>query len=79
MCHSSPPRRSAKPATGGCIPLLANGQLAAAAYHLGNDGYRPFAIVVLATTLTHLSRIVLFAEPGLFDRFDLPAIIAAGQ
>ena len=61
------------------IPLLANGQLAAAAYHLGNDGYRPFAIVVLATTLTHLSRIALFAEPGLFDRFDLPAIIAAGQ
>jgi RNA polymerase sigma-70 factor (ECF subfamily) len=61
------------------IPLLANGQLAAAAYHLGNDGYRPFAIVVLATTLTHLSRIALFAEPGLFDRFDLPATIAAGR
>ena len=40
------------------IPLLANGQLAAAAYHLGDDGYRPFAIVVLATTLTHLTRIV---------------------
>ena len=61
------------------IPLLANGQLAAAAYHLGNDGYRPFAIVVLSTTLTHLNRIALFAQPGLFDRFELPATIAAGR
>ena len=61
------------------IPLLANGQLAAAAYHLGHDGYRPFAIVVLSTTLTHLNRLALFAQPGLFDRFELPATIAAGQ
>jgi RNA polymerase sigma-70 factor, ECF subfamily len=53
--------------------LHANGQLAAAAYHLGNDGtYQPFAIVVLATTATHLTRISLFAEPALFDRFGLP-------
>jgi RNA polymerase sigma-70 factor (ECF subfamily) len=54
------------------VPLRANGQLAAAAYHLAADGdYRPFAIVVLATTRTHLTRISLFAEPVLFDRFDL--------
>jgi hypothetical protein len=33
------------------VPLLANGQLAVAAYHLDDDRYHPFAIVVLATTL----------------------------
>ncbi len=44
----------------------------AAAYHLDDDAYRPFAIVVLATTLTHLARISLFVQPTLFDLFDLP-------
>jgi RNA polymerase sigma-70 factor, ECF subfamily len=61
------------------IPLRANGQLAAAAYHRDNSTYRPFAIVVLATTLTHLTRISLFAEPALFSRFGLPAAITAGR
>ena len=52
------------------VPVHANGQLAAAAYHLDDeDHYQPFAIVVLATTLTHLTRISLFAEPGVFSRF----------
>ena len=55
------------------LPLRANGQLAAAAYHLGNDGaYYAFAIVVLATTSAHITRISLFADPALFPRFDLP-------
>jgi RNA polymerase sigma-70 factor (ECF subfamily) len=50
-----------------------NGQLGAAAYHCGDDGaYRPFAIVVLATSATHLRRISLFADPWLFRRFDVP-------
>ena len=50
------------------LPLHANGQLAVAAYHLGDDDtYHPFAIVVLATTLTHLTRISLFVEPTLFE------------
>ncbi len=58
------------------IPLHANGQLAAAAYHLGENGtYHSFAIVVIATTSTHLTRISLFAEPELFAQFDLPATI----
>jgi RNA polymerase sigma-70 factor (ECF subfamily) len=62
------------------VRLDANGQLAAAAYHLGDGGgYRPFAIVVVATTLTHLTRISLFAEPTLFDRFRLPPTISAGS
>jgi RNA polymerase sigma-70 factor (ECF subfamily) len=58
------------------IPASANGQLAAAAYRQGDDhAYHPFAIVVLATTSTHLTRISLFADPGLFPRFDLPAAL----
>jgi RNA polymerase sigma-70 factor, ECF subfamily len=56
------------------IPLHANGQLAAAAFHLSEDGtYHSFAIVVIATTSTHLTRISLFAEPELFTHFGLPA------
>ncbi len=56
------------------IPLHANGQLASAAYHLGENGtYHSFAIVVIATTSTHIIRISLFAEPELFAQFDLPA------
>jgi Sigma-70, region 4 len=62
------------------VPLHANGQLAAAAYHRGGDGgYHPFAIVVLTTTRTHLTRIALFAQPALFIRFELPPAIAAGH
>jgi RNA polymerase sigma-70 factor, ECF subfamily len=60
------------------LPLRANGQLAAAAYYRGDDGvHRAFAIVVLATTRTQLSRITLFGDPGLFEPFGLPALIAA--
>ena len=59
--------------------LHANGQLGAAAYRRGDDGgYHPFAIVVLATTATHLKRISLFTDPALFTRFDLPAIPPSG-
>jgi RNA polymerase sigma-70 factor (ECF subfamily) len=56
------------------LPVRANGQLAAAAYHRGADHtYRAFAIAVLATTQTHLGRITLFSDPQLFGRFGLPA------
>jgi RNA polymerase sigma-70 factor (ECF subfamily) len=62
------------------VPLLANGQLAAAGYHRGDDGaYHPFAVVVLATTSTHVTRISLFADPALFPRFDLPPTLPAGR
>jgi RNA polymerase sigma-70 factor, ECF subfamily len=58
------------------VGLRANGQLGAAAYRRGEDGhYRAFAVVVLATTSTHLTRISLFADPALFTRFDLPAVL----
>ncbi len=62
------------------VPLPASGQLAIAAYHLGEgSGYHPFAIVVVATTLTHLTRISLFAEPALVSRFGLPPTVSAGH
>ena len=60
------------------LPLRANGQLAAAAYYRGADQvHRAFAIVVLATTRTQLRRITLFGDPGLFERFGLPAEVTA--
>jgi RNA polymerase sigma-70 factor (ECF subfamily) len=59
------------------LPLHACGQLAAGAYHKGNDqAYHPFSIVVLATTSTHITRISLFAQPALFPSFDLPTKLA---
>ncbi|MGW3959976.1 RNA polymerase subunit sigma-70 [Amycolatopsis sp. NPDC005003] len=55
------------------VPLRANGRLGAAAYHRDSDQtHRAFAIVVLATTRSHLSRITLFSDPGLFGHFALP-------
>jgi RNA polymerase sigma-70 factor, ECF subfamily len=60
-------------------PLQVNGQLGAAAYHRADDGaYHPFAVVVLATTATHLKRISLFADPVLFPRLELPAVLPSG-
>jgi len=57
-----------------------NGQLGAAAYLLGEDGrYHPYGVAVLATTLTHLSRISLFAEPMLPSRYGLPVTLSAGN
>jgi RNA polymerase sigma-70 factor (ECF subfamily) len=62
------------------IPSHANGQLAAAAYHLGEEGtYHSFAVVVIATTSSHITRISLFAEPELFTHFDLPTTMMTGQ
>jgi RNA polymerase sigma-70 factor, ECF subfamily len=62
------------------VPSRANGQLAAAAYHRGPDGAcHAFAIVVLATTRTHVTRITLFGDPGLFERFGLPLAQPARQ
>ena len=57
--------------------LQVNGKLGAASYHRGDDGrYYPFAIVVLSTTATHLTRISLFADPELFTRFALPTVLS---
>jgi RNA polymerase sigma-70 factor (ECF subfamily) len=54
-------------------PLRANGQLGAGAYQRSGDGaYLPFAVVVLATTSTTITRISLFMDRHLFSRFGLP-------
>ena len=55
------------------LAVAANGQPAAAAYHREPDGsYRAYGIVVLTPTTTGIARLVVFADPGLFDRFGLP-------
>ena len=60
------------------LPLVANGQLGAAAYHRGEDRvYHSFAVVVLATTSTHITRISLFSAPELLAPFDLPPVVPA--
>jgi len=60
------------------VGIHVNGQLGAAAYRRADDGlYYPFAVVVLATTATHLRRISLFAGPEPFDRFDLAPVLPA--
>ena len=56
-------------------PLRTNGQLGSAAYRRGQGGaYSPFAVVVLATTSSHITRISLFSDPDLFARFGLARV-----
>ena len=55
------------------VAIGANGQPAAAAYHLDPDGvHRAFGVAVLTTTATQIARIVLFGDPTLVARFGLP-------
>ncbi len=56
------------------LPVAANGQPGAAAYHREPDGsYRAYGIVVLTATLTGIARLVVFGDPGLFRWFGLPS------
>jgi RNA polymerase sigma-70 factor (ECF subfamily) len=56
------------------VPIVANGQPGAAAYHRAPDGtYGAFAIVVLTVATNGIAKITLFGDPGLFERFGLPA------
>lgn len=57
------------------LPTSANGQPAAAAYLLGDDGtYQAFGIAVLTVTTGPygLQGITVFPDPTLVDRFDVP-------
>jgi RNA polymerase sigma-70 factor (ECF subfamily) len=57
------------------LPVAANGQPGAAAYHREPDGtYRAYGIVVLTPTPTGIARLVVFGDPGLFRWFDLPPV-----
>jgi RNA polymerase sigma-70 factor (ECF subfamily) len=52
---------------------LANGQPAAVAHRHDADGVlRPFGVAVLATNVTHLTGIVVFADPALVAAFSRP-------
>jgi RNA polymerase sigma-70 factor (ECF subfamily) len=56
------------------LPVAANGQPGAAAYHREPDGsYRAYGIVVLTATRTGIARLVVFGDPGLFRWFGLPS------
>ncbi|TCO62712.1 sigma-70 family RNA polymerase sigma factor [Actinocrispum wychmicini] len=58
------------------IPTVANGQPAAAAYHLGADGiHRAFGLGVLTTTDNGITHIHVFGGgPDLVTRFGLPPV-----
>jgi hypothetical protein len=50
------------------------------AYRRSESGaYEPFAIVLLTTTTTGISRITLFGNTHLFARFALPQISASAS
>jgi len=58
------------------IPTIANGQLAAVAYHRDNDGlYRAFGLGVLTATDAGIARILVFGGgPDLVAKFGLPPV-----
>jgi RNA polymerase sigma-70 factor, ECF subfamily len=68
------------PADWRMTPTDANGQPAALAYRRSERGaYEPFAIVLLTTTTTGISRITLFGNTHLFARFALPQMSASAS
>ena len=59
------------------IATTANGQPAAAVYHRDAGGaLRAHGIVVLAPTVTGISRVVEFHDPALVVRFGFPDVLA---
>ncbi|MFD9888714.1 sigma-70 family RNA polymerase sigma factor [Amycolatopsis sp. NPDC059027] len=55
------------------LPVSANGQPAAVAYRLGEDGaHHVYGVAVLTTSPTGLARITVFGDPGLAARFGCP-------
>ena len=59
------------------VPIIGNGQAAAAAYRRGADGaLRAFGIAVLTITATGIARIVVFGDPDLAAAFGLPETFA---
>jgi RNA polymerase sigma-70 factor (ECF subfamily) len=63
------------------VPALANGQPAAAAYYLDDDGtYRAYGLGVLTVTPAGIARITVFAGgPELVAKFGLPSTHAGRQ
>jgi RNA polymerase sigma-70 factor, ECF subfamily len=64
------------PGTWKMFPTTANGQPAAAAYVLGDDGrHHAYGMGVLATTAAGIARIVAFGDAALVERFGLPPVV----
>jgi RNA polymerase sigma-70 factor (ECF subfamily) len=58
------------------VRTTANGQPAAIAYARGDDGvHRAYGIGVLWATATGISRILAVEDPGVAERFGLPAVL----
>jgi RNA polymerase sigma-70 factor (ECF subfamily) len=64
------------PGTWKMVPTTANGQPAAAAYVLGEDGrHHAYGIGVLAPTASGIAQILAVGDAGLVERFGLPAVV----
>ena len=55
------------------LPLVANGQPAAAMYMRAGDTHVPFQLHVLDIVDGRVSRVVAFLDDALFAKFGLPA------
>jgi RNA polymerase sigma-70 factor, ECF subfamily len=60
------------------LPLVANGQPAAAMYMRQGDVHVPFQLHVLDVTPGGVSHVVAFLDDSLFAKFGLPATLSAG-
>lgn len=59
------------------LPVVVNGQPAAASYRRDEHGvHRAYGLAVLTTTTSGLSRITVFGDPGLLAKIGLPGVIA---
>jgi RNA polymerase sigma-70 factor (ECF subfamily) len=62
------------------VPVEANGQSAAAAYHRDTDGVlRAFGIALLDLTVTGIFRIVVYGDAGLVTHFGLPMLLPSAE
>lgn len=61
------------------LPTRANSQLAVAGYvwAAGSHAFVPFALDVLTVSKEQITAVTAFLDPGLFERFDLPAALQA--
>ncbi|OBI41856.1 RNA polymerase subunit sigma-70 [Mycobacterium colombiense] len=61
------------------LPLIANGQLAAAMYMRAGDVHVPFQLHVLDAQGGKVSHVVAFLDDSLFTKFGLPSSLSADQ
>ncbi|OBJ13235.1 RNA polymerase subunit sigma-70 [Mycobacterium colombiense] len=61
------------------LPLIANGQLAAAMYMRAGDVHVPFQLHVLDVQGGKVSHVVAFLDDSLFAKFGLPSSLSADQ